>query len=447
MQWPTAWHLVCLAEDKCRFEHFKPAEIEDRVRHRSRPARSADVGCGVSLVSHFLEGSGGRRVLLGRQRSAPSDELAGTWKQRCPPKHASIRLRRPRSLAVRRRSLQKRRLPLGAVSTWGQGTSSKARVRRNKRETVNSTTKRGEERREHATLSTKPGRNCVSVGIFGGGDVWRACCRKPLPSGQSSQMYNVPVRQAPGKTVSTVLTRQGEGRDQDSRAGDQIQDSCPSLSSCARRRILDVSALLFGASRVRTGRGCFRSRSSSWYQGQDHQNGISASAASICWQMNVSRQIFWLPRTDSRARFRPGGPPPVRDRQHMRGRPSNSRAQQLEAEKGDYARHAIGSYGTRHPVWGEEAGTAMHCDTRESSGSGCRPVPECLVVACVRRHRHGTRRQVCNSQHLLFCPPHWLEQRWIGFSSGSRDMLLQSPTCAFDQYNQSICNFVPTTAL
>ena len=22
MQWPTAWHLVCLAEDKCRFEHF-----------------------------------------------------------------------------------------------------------------------------------------------------------------------------------------------------------------------------------------------------------------------------------------------------------------------------------------------------------------------------------------------------------------------------------------
>ena len=41
--------------------------------------------------------------------------------------------------------------------------------------------------------------------------------------------------------------------------------------------------------------------------------------------------------------------------------------------KGDFARHAIGSYGTCNPVWGEEAGTAMHCDTPESSGSGLYP--------------------------------------------------------------------------
>ena len=63
---------------------LQPAEIADRVRQHSRPARSADVGCGVSLVSHFLEGSGGRRDSLGRQHSAPSNELAGTWKQGCP---------------------------------------------------------------------------------------------------------------------------------------------------------------------------------------------------------------------------------------------------------------------------------------------------------------------------------------------------------------------------
>ena len=37
--------------------------------------------------------------------------------------------------------------------------------------------------------------------------------------------------------------------------------------------------------------------------------------------------------TFSCTRFLPGGPPPVRERQHLRGRPSNSRAQQLEAEK------------------------------------------------------------------------------------------------------------------
>ena len=38
--------------------------------------------------------------------------------------------------------------------------------------------------------------------------------------------------------------------------------------------------------------------------------------------------------SSSRARFRSGGPPPIRNRQHLRGRPSNSRVQQLEAEKG-----------------------------------------------------------------------------------------------------------------
>ena len=27
MQWPTAWHLVCLAEDKCMYEHFNRVEV------------------------------------------------------------------------------------------------------------------------------------------------------------------------------------------------------------------------------------------------------------------------------------------------------------------------------------------------------------------------------------------------------------------------------------
>ena len=34
-QWPTAWHLVCLAEDKCRFEHFNrlKSRIEFDISH------------------------------------------------------------------------------------------------------------------------------------------------------------------------------------------------------------------------------------------------------------------------------------------------------------------------------------------------------------------------------------------------------------------------------
>ena len=112
---------------------LQPAEIADRVRHRSRSARSAVVGCGVSLVSHFLEGSGGRRVLLGRQHSAPRDALAGTWKQRAPKarEHQVAEV----TLAGGAAALSpETSAPLGAVSTWCRGSSSKAKMRRNKRE-------------------------------------------------------------------------------------------------------------------------------------------------------------------------------------------------------------------------------------------------------------------------------------------------------------------------
>ena len=83
--------------------------------------------------------------------------------------------------------------------------------------------------------------------------------------------------------------------------------------------------------------------------------------------------------------------------------------------KGNFARHAIGSYGTRHPVWGKETGTARHCDTQESSGSRCRPVPECLVVADI-----VTEPDVLCATHNICCfgPPHFLEQRWVGFLPG-----------------------------
>ena len=35
MQWPTAWHLVCLAEDKCRFEHFN--RLKSRIEFDTPP--------------------------------------------------------------------------------------------------------------------------------------------------------------------------------------------------------------------------------------------------------------------------------------------------------------------------------------------------------------------------------------------------------------------------
>ena len=463
---------------------LQPAEIADRVRHHSRPARSADVGCGVSLVSHFLEGSGGRRDLLGRQHSAPSDELAGTWKQVC----------RQGSRASGCGGHARWWCGGACSGNFGSSWSSVHVGSRHFRQSegapeqegmVNGTTKRGEERsrdsagketerqgrrqgrkEQRGTPYCRPRRDAIVFQLeFWWWDVWRAFGGKPAPSGQSSQMYNVPVRQTPGKTVPTVLTRPREGRDQDSRAGDQEQDSCPSLSSCAGRRILDISALLFGASRVRTGRGYFGSRRSSRYQGQDHQPGYPPRRHRFAGRRTFhDRSSGCLGRTVRRISFRL----PVfllQSCQVSSGWPATSEGPPAYAwtsveqscttarsGERDFARHAIGSYRTRHPVWIKETATAMHCDARESSGPGCRPVPECLVVACVSRHRHRARRQVCNSQYLLFWPSSLDGAMLDRFSSRSRDIrekvLLQSPTCAtVDQNSHSIRSFVPATAL
>ena len=54
-QWPTAWHLVCLAEDKCRFEHFN--RLKSRIEFDISLGRAAppvwDAGSPWSAI--FLE--------------------------------------------------------------------------------------------------------------------------------------------------------------------------------------------------------------------------------------------------------------------------------------------------------------------------------------------------------------------------------------------------------
>ena len=65
-------------------------KVANRVRHFSRTSRSADVGRWFSVVCNFLEGSGGRRNLLGRQHSAPGHELVGTrWQRRSQSSRAT----------------------------------------------------------------------------------------------------------------------------------------------------------------------------------------------------------------------------------------------------------------------------------------------------------------------------------------------------------------------
>ena len=133
IQWPTAWHLDCLAEDKCRFQHFNRFKVANRVRHFFRTSPSADVGCWFSVVCNFLEGSGGRRNLLGRQHSTPCHELVGTrWQRRSQ----SSRAIGCGGGACRRHggARPETSAPQGVGNSWGHGTSTKAMVRRIKRE-------------------------------------------------------------------------------------------------------------------------------------------------------------------------------------------------------------------------------------------------------------------------------------------------------------------------
>ena len=65
-------------------------KVANRVRHFSRTSRSAHVGCWVSVVCNFLEGSRGRRNSLGRQHSTPCHELVGTrWQRRSESSRAT----------------------------------------------------------------------------------------------------------------------------------------------------------------------------------------------------------------------------------------------------------------------------------------------------------------------------------------------------------------------
>ena len=95
--------------------------------------------------------------------------------------------------------------------------------------------------------------------------------------------------------------------------------------------MLDFLALFFGSGKIRAGRGYFGSRSSARYQGQSHQPrhlrdgtdllGDEPFSSDFTAALNGHFDGFHsgFPCSSfSRARFRPGGPPPVRKRQHLR---------------------------------------------------------------------------------------------------------------------------------
>ena len=132
-QWPTAWHLVCLAEDKCRFEHFN--RLQSRIVF--------DISLGRAAPPMWDADSPWSAIFL---KTAEDDETywddnirhpAMSWLAhggRGAPK-AREHLVAEAALAGGMAALvQETSAPQGVGNSWGHGTPTKAMVRRIQRE-------------------------------------------------------------------------------------------------------------------------------------------------------------------------------------------------------------------------------------------------------------------------------------------------------------------------
>ena len=167
----------------------------------------------------FLEGSGGRRNLLGRQHPTPCHEMVGTrWQRRSKSREQLV-------AEAAAALVPETSAPQGAVNSWGQGITTRAitpeqegkasgaHSRREERSWASTRKEvKGQERRkgrkeQKSALHTRSRRCTVVFQLeFRWWDMWRACTGKPMP-GQNSQTHHAPARQTLGKAVSTDLTR------------------------------------------------------------------------------------------------------------------------------------------------------------------------------------------------------------------------------------------------
>ena len=129
-QWPTAWHLVCLAENKCRFEHF----------NRSKSRIEFDISLGRAAPPMWDAGSPWSAIFL---KAAEDDETywddnirhpAMSWLAHGGRRSQSSRATGCGGGACRRCGGARPRNVSSSVNSWGQGTSTKDTVRRIKRE-------------------------------------------------------------------------------------------------------------------------------------------------------------------------------------------------------------------------------------------------------------------------------------------------------------------------
>ena len=187
-QWPTAWHLVCLAVDKCRFEHFNRFKVRESSSTFLSVETAPPVWDAASPWSAvFLKAVEDDETYWDDNIRHPAMSwLAWHTVAEALPKLASNWLRRRRWQEVWRRSSQKMSAPQGAVNSWGQvhfdqgygtpdqegevcGTHSRREERSwaSTRKEVKGQERRKGRKEQKSALYTRSRRchSCVSVGI------------------------------------------------------------------------------------------------------------------------------------------------------------------------------------------------------------------------------------------------------------------------------------------
>ena len=282
-QWPTAWHLVGLAEDKCRVEHFN--RLKSRIEFDISLGRAAppmwDSDSPWSAI--FLKTAEDDETYWDDNIRHPCHELVGTrWQRRSQSLRASGcgggACRRYGGARPRNVSSSRRRELLGSwhfdqghgtPRSRGRGLRRPQSMCREKlglhlhRSQRTKATEREDRTKERASQSIKT-VTVVFYLEFRWWDMWRAFTRKPMSGGQNSQMHYVSVRQPHGEGMATDLTRSRNERNWHSGKG---------LSTLVGtwRRMFHFLALFSWFSEIRAGRGHLGSRSSARYQGQSHQ--------------------------------------------------------------------------------------------------------------------------------------------------------------------------------
>ena len=122
----------------------------------------------------------------------------------------------------------------------------------------------------------------------------------------------------------------------------------------------------------------------------------------------------WVCSSFSRIRFLPGGPPPVRDRSHLTGLPSNNAAQQAEADRGTNMVERSIKMMRAVVLGGSKVGYASTSTCENPEDPGVEPYPSAWIMPCVVELAAEGAHETASFPLCAYGPRHAKQQRFQG---------------------------------